>query len=68
MKVGDLVKFRQAHSNQPGFEYCANWMGIVLSLYPQLTILWSYTSSHTFTADYKDSDVHMTLETISESG
>jgi len=69
MKVGDLVKFTQAHSSQSGFEYCADWVGIVLSLFPQLTISWVYPPAHVFTATYKDNDLaHMSLETISESG
>jgi hypothetical protein len=69
MKVGDLVKFTHAHSSQSGFEYCADWVGIVLSFFPQLTISWVYPPAHMFTATYKDNDLaHMSLETISESG
>ena len=29
MKVGDLVKYSKEHSSRPGFDYCADWTGII---------------------------------------
>ena len=29
MKVGDLVKYNKEHSSRPGFDYCADWTGII---------------------------------------
>ena len=31
MKVGDLIKFSKRHWSRPGYEYCANWIGLVYS-------------------------------------
>ena len=29
MKVGDLIKFSKWHSSRPGYEYCADWVGLI---------------------------------------
>ena len=30
MKVGDMIKFSQAHWEKPGLDYCADWLGIIV--------------------------------------
>lgn len=68
MKPGDMVRFTRSHCGRSGYEYCADWVGLILSPYPQLTISWMYPPSHMFTAHYGESNVHTTLEIISEGG
>ena len=29
MKVGDLIKFSEWHTSQPGYEYTADWVGLI---------------------------------------
>ena len=29
MKAGDLIKFAKWHYSRPGYEYCADWIGLV---------------------------------------
>ena len=30
MKVGDLVRYTKEHTSRPGFDYCADWTGIIV--------------------------------------
>jgi len=30
VKPGDLVKYTKEHYSRPGFDYCADWTGIVV--------------------------------------
>jgi len=67
MKPGDLVRFTRSHCRQPGFTYCSDWWGIILSTYPKLMVSWTCPLSQ-FIANYGESNVHATLEIISEGG
>ena len=32
MKIGDLVRFAKEHSTQAGLDYCADWLGVIVTL------------------------------------
>jgi len=43
MKVGDLIKFSKEYSNQPGLDYCAGWLGIVLkNTTKEFLVFWTH--------------------------
>ena len=67
MKVNDFVKFTRKHSSQPGFEYCAGWIGIVLEAHlKRSVILWSGDDHGCFIAAYVgDTVAYNELEIIS---
>ena len=31
MRVGDLVRFAKEHSSQAGFDYCTDWLGVIVA-------------------------------------
>jgi hypothetical protein len=43
MKVGDLIRFSKEYSNQPGLDYCVDWLGIVLkNTTKEFLVFWTY--------------------------
>ena len=69
MKIGDLVRFKRAHAIQPGYEYCAPWMGIVTRYSREpltgiVMIHWTSPDHGIFQAEYEVNDE--LLEVVSE--
>lgn len=70
MQVGDMVRFTDEHSSRPGYDYCADWTGIIFQ-YPDdfsdtYRIYWR-TQQGTHVGEWKLSDGWRGLEVISES-
>ena len=69
MKVGDMIKFSDEHSSRPGYDYCADWVGLVLeSSSERVDILW-YIPGEISHITYYESHIpaFKALEVISES-
>jgi hypothetical protein len=67
MKVGDMIKFSDEHSSQPGFDYCAAWLGLVLeSTYERVNVLWYIPDAEEQHAAYYESHIpaYKALEVI----
>jgi hypothetical protein len=69
MKRGDLVRFTRQHSSRPGFEYCADWTGVVRrNRNGTVEILWTDPGNGYFVASYGEyTTARRGLEVISES-
>ena len=69
MKVGDLVRYTKEHSSRPGFDYCADWKGIIFQhhddLPNQYRIYW-VTQHGAHIGEWLESDGWRGLEVISE--
>ena len=51
MKVGDLIRFKKEHWNNPGFTYCKNWMGLICCKSGLNFDIYWVSSSHGFVTD-----------------
>lgn len=68
MKVDDIVMFSKKHTSRPGFEYCAEWLGVILERSStRVDILWTIPGECCFTT-YYDSHIpiYKEIEVISE--
>ena len=67
MKIGDVIKFTNEHSNRPGYDYCADWIGLVLeSTHTRVDILWYIPAEEISYAAYYESHIetYKALEVI----
>jgi len=69
MKVGDLVRFTKEHASRPGYDYCAEWKGVIFQ-YPDdlpetYRIYWT-TQHGVHVGEWLESDGFRGLEVISE--
>ena len=69
MKVGDLVRFTKEHASRPGYDYCAEWKGIIFQdpddLPEMYKIYWT-TQHGVHIGEWLESDGFRGLEVISE--
>ena len=67
MKVGDLVRYTKEHTSRPGFDYCADWTGIIApgDLPGTYKIYWT-TQHGSSVGEWRESDEWRGLEVISE--
>ena len=63
--MGDMIKFTDEHSSQPGYDYCAGWIGLVLELTSKrVEVLWHLPGGEHLHAAYDEA--YGALEVISE--
>ena len=70
MKVGDLVQFRREHSSRQGFEYCAEWLGLVISearSRDRYSIFWTTKEGNVLVGNWQRYESFKALEVINES-
>ena len=67
MKVGDLVRYTKEHASRPGFDYCADWTGIIApgDLPGTYKIYWT-TPQGIHIGEWIEPDGWQGLEVISE--
>jgi len=61
-----MIKFSGEHSSQPGYDYCADWIGLVLETTPKkVDVLWHIPGGEQF-ATYYESHIpaYQALEVI----
>ena len=71
--MGDLIRFTNEHSSQPGYDYCADWVGIVYDKISHAAkdmhafpVYW--VTQHGSTCGVIHSDMCWKYEVINESG
>ena len=67
--MGDMIKFSNEHSSQPGYDYCADWIGLVLELTPKrIEVLWHIPGGEPLHTAYYESHIpaYGALEVIRE--
>jgi len=73
MKVGDLVRFSQAHRAAPGLNYTGNWVGLLLKIdmydgkIHEYQILWTHGIINDYPAAWFNTLPYEPFEVFNES-